>query len=87
MTMSMENCYFDLLRYISMLLQLDSWCVILNGSVEVLVPGEESMTLHLGDSFGVEPTLKKMRHRGVMKTRVDDCQVRLISLMSLVIHV
>ncbi|KAJ7381150.1 Rap guanine nucleotide exchange factor 2 [Desmophyllum pertusum] len=54
--------------------ELDSWCVILNGSVEVLVPGEESMTLHLGDSFGVEPTLKKMRHRGVMKTRVDDCQ-------------
>ncbi|KAL9979326.1 hypothetical protein ACROYT_G016974 [Oculina patagonica] len=54
--------------------ELDSWCVILNGSVEILVPGEEPLTLHLGDSFGVEPTLKKMRHRGVMKTRVDDCQ-------------
>ena len=49
--------------------------MILNGSVEVVVPGEEPLTLHLGDSFGVEPTLKKMRHRGVMKTRVDDCQV------------
>ena len=49
--------------------------MILNGSVEIFVPGEEPLTLHLGDSFGVEPTLKKMRHRGVMKTRVDDCQV------------
>ena len=56
--------------------QLDSWCVILNGSVEILVDGEEPLTLHLGDSFGVEPTLKKMRHKGIMKTRVDDCQVR-----------
>lgn len=54
--------------------ELDSWCVILNGSVEILVDGEEPLTLHLGDSFGVEPTLKKMRHKGIMKTRVDDCQ-------------
>lgn len=54
--------------------ELDSWCVILNGSVEILVGGDEPLTLHLGDSFGVEPTLKKMYHRGVMKTRVDDCQ-------------
>ena len=60
----------------NMLFQLDSWCVILNGSVEIIVDGDEPLTLHLGDSFGVEPTLKKMRHRGVMKTRVDDCQVR-----------
>lgn len=59
--------------------QLDSWCVILNGSVEIIVPGEEIVTLHLGDSFGVEPTLKKMRHKGIMKTRADDCQVRLIN--------
>ncbi|PFX26459.1 Rap guanine nucleotide exchange factor 6 [Stylophora pistillata] len=54
--------------------ELDSWCVILNGSVEIVVHGEEPLTLHLGDSFGVEPTLKKMRHKGIMKTRVDDCQ-------------
>ncbi|XP_068704769.1 rap guanine nucleotide exchange factor 6-like isoform X1 [Montipora foliosa] len=54
--------------------ELDSWCVILNGSVEILVDGAEPVTLHLGDSFGVEPTLKKMYHNGVMKTRVDDCQ-------------
>ena len=50
--------------------------------MEILVPGEEPLTLHLGDSFGVEPTLKKMRHRGVMKTRVDDCQVSIESLIS-----
>ncbi|XP_046859606.1 rap guanine nucleotide exchange factor 6-like [Xenia sp. Carnegie-2017] len=54
--------------------QLDSWCVILNGSVEVLVPGEETVTLHLGQSFGVQPTLDQYYHKGVMKTRVDDCQ-------------
>lgn len=54
--------------------ELDSWCVILNGSVEILVDGEKPLTLHLGDSFGVEPTLKKMHHKGIMKTRVDDCQ-------------
>lgn len=59
--------------------QLDSWCVILNGSVEIIVPWEEIVTLHLGDSFGVEPTLKKMRHKGIMKTRADDCQVRPIN--------
>ena len=60
----------------NMYFQLDSWCVILNGSVEILVDGEEPLTLHLGDSFGVEPTLKRMRHKGIMKTRVDDCQVK-----------
>ena len=49
--------------------------MILNGSVEVLVEGEDVVTLHLGDSFGVKPTLKKMQHKGIMRTRVDDCQV------------
>ena len=43
--------------------------------MEILVDGEKPLTLHLGDSFGVEPTLKKMHHKGIMKTRVDDCQV------------
>lgn len=55
--------------------QLDSWSVILNGSVEIVVDSEETTFLHLGDSFGVEPSVKKMYHKGVMKTRVDDCQV------------
>ncbi|KAK3739736.1 hypothetical protein QZH41_016184, partial [Actinostola sp. cb2023] len=54
--------------------ELDSWSVILNGSVEIILSDEESTFLHLGDSFGVEPSLKKMHHKGVMKTRVDDCQ-------------
>jgi len=61
---------------ISFVIQLDSWSVILNGSVEIETEGEETTVLHLGDSFGVEPTLKKMHHKGVMKTCVDDCQVR-----------
>jgi Rap guanine nucleotide exchange factor 2 len=43
--------------------------------VEILIDGEDPSFLHLGDSFGVEPALKKMHHKGVMKTRVDDCQV------------
>ena len=55
--------------------QLDSWCVILNGSVEVKVDGQEPVTLHLGESFGVQPTLEQYYHKGVMTTRVDDCQV------------
>ncbi|XP_048580801.1 rap guanine nucleotide exchange factor 6 isoform X2 [Nematostella vectensis] len=54
--------------------ELDSWCVILNGSVIIEVENEPPVELHLGDSFGVEPSLKKMYHHGVMRTRVNDCQ-------------
>ncbi len=50
--------------------------MILNGSVEVQVEGQEAVTLHLGESFGVKPTLETYYHKGVMTTRVDDCQVR-----------
>ncbi|XP_071952178.1 rap guanine nucleotide exchange factor 6-like isoform X2 [Antedon mediterranea] len=54
--------------------ELDSWSVILNGSVVITRPDGVEEHLHLGDSFGVKPTLDKQVHRGVMRTQVDDCQ-------------
>ena len=67
--------------------ELDSWSVIINGNVEVLLDGGGGMTepegsqssqttaeLHLGDSFGITPTMDKLYHRGVMRTKCDDCQ-------------
>ncbi|XP_072165122.1 rap guanine nucleotide exchange factor 2-like [Diadema setosum] len=54
--------------------ELDSWSVILNGHVEVTKPGGEVEELHLGDSFGVRPTMDKQTHSGTMRTTVDDCQ-------------
>ena len=54
---------------------MDSWSVILNGSVEILIDVQAPVTLHLGDSFGVLTTPQTMNHKGTMRTRVDDCQV------------
>ncbi|KAF8771177.1 Rap guanine nucleotide exchange factor 2 like protein [Argiope bruennichi] len=54
--------------------ELDSWSVIVNGHVEVELPGGKIEELHLGDSFGITPTTEKMYHQGVMRTKVDDCQ-------------
>ncbi|XP_056455891.1 rap guanine nucleotide exchange factor 2 isoform X3 [Gadus chalcogrammus] len=54
--------------------ELDSWSVILNGSVEVLHPEGRAEILCMGNSFGVSPTLEKEFMKGVMKTKVDDCQ-------------
>lgn len=54
--------------------EMDSWSVILNGSVDILIEGEPPVSLHLGDAFGVEEKKKKMFHKGTMRTRVDDCQ-------------
>lgn len=55
--------------------ELDSWSVIINGHVEIeCAGGEASRSLHLGDSFGITPTMDKLYHRGVMKTKCDDCQ-------------
>ena len=55
--------------------ELDSWSVIINGHVEV-VDGlhGETRELHLGDSFGITPTMEKLYHKGVMRTKCDDCQ-------------
>ncbi|XP_019390106.1 PREDICTED: rap guanine nucleotide exchange factor 2 isoform X15 [Crocodylus porosus] len=54
--------------------ELDSWSVILNGSVEVTYPDGRTEILCMGNSFGVSPTLDKEYMKGVMRTKVDDCQ-------------
>ncbi|CAL4156065.1 unnamed protein product, partial [Meganyctiphanes norvegica] len=53
--------------------ELDSWSVIINGHVEV-VCGTDRHELHLGDSFGITPTMEKLYHRGIMRSKLDDCQ-------------
>ena len=54
--------------------ELDSWSVIINGHVEVETVEREVRQLHLGDSFGITPTMEKLYHTGVMRTQCDDCQ-------------
>ncbi|KAJ8870006.1 hypothetical protein PR048_029017 [Dryococelus australis] len=54
--------------------EMDSWCVIINGSVEVTHSSGKTEKLHVGDCFGIEPTLEKVLHKGVMSTCSDDCQ-------------
>ncbi|XP_043917992.1 rap guanine nucleotide exchange factor 2 isoform X3 [Protopterus annectens] len=54
--------------------ELDSWSVILNGSVEVTYPDGRTEILCMGNSFGVSPTMDKEYMKGVMRTKVDDCQ-------------
>ncbi|KAI0211121.1 Rap guanine nucleotide exchange factor 2 [Lamellibrachia satsuma] len=54
--------------------ELDSWSVILNGHVEVTRPDGTIEHLHMGDSFGITPTMEKLYHSGVMRTKIDDCQ-------------
>ncbi|XP_023561523.1 rap guanine nucleotide exchange factor 2 isoform X4 [Octodon degus] len=54
--------------------ELDSWSVILNGSVEVTYPDGKAEILCMGNSFGVSPTMDKEHMKGVMRTKVDDCQ-------------
>jgi len=53
----------------------DSWSVIINGMVDdETLDGQFIRTLGVGQSFGCGPTLDQYCHRGIMKTRVDDCQ-------------
>ncbi|CAF0905048.1 unnamed protein product [Adineta ricciae] len=53
----------------------DSWSVIINGIIDdETVTGEPIRTLTVGQSFGCGPTLDQYCHKGIMKTRVDDCQ-------------
>ncbi|XP_071543383.1 uncharacterized protein PDZ-GEF isoform X3 [Panulirus ornatus] len=54
--------------------ELDSWSVIINGHVEVSQPDGSVHELHLGDSFGITPTMEKLYHQGTMRSKVDDCQ-------------
>lgn len=53
--------------------ELDSWSVLVNGSVEV-VSLDKVTVLSAGDCFGLPPTLDKQYFSGMMRTRVDDCQ-------------
>ncbi|KAL4239412.1 hypothetical protein ACF0H5_000227 [Mactra antiquata] len=54
--------------------ELDSWSVILNGSVAIECDNGDVKYLQLGDSFGITPTMEKLYHHGQMHTIVDDCQ-------------
>ncbi|XP_044011272.1 rap guanine nucleotide exchange factor 6-like isoform X4 [Aphidius gifuensis] len=54
--------------------ELDSWSVLINGAVEVEHNDGSVEQLQLGDSFGILPTMEKLLHRGVMKTKCTDCQ-------------
>ncbi|XP_076227228.1 rap guanine nucleotide exchange factor 2 isoform X8 [Nomia melanderi] len=54
--------------------ELDSWSVLINGAVEIEHSNGEIEQLHLGDSFGILPTMERLLHRGVMRTKCDDCQ-------------
>lgn len=54
--------------------ELDSWSVIVNGFVEIEYRSGEREELHVGDSFGILPVLDKFHHKGVMRTKTQDCQ-------------
>ncbi|XP_055549650.1 rap guanine nucleotide exchange factor 2 isoform X2 [Wyeomyia smithii] len=54
--------------------ELDSWSVLINGHVEIEHSNGEMEFLHIGDSFGIMPTMDKLHHRGIMRTKCDDCQ-------------
>ncbi|XP_037658170.1 rap guanine nucleotide exchange factor 6 isoform X2 [Choloepus didactylus] len=54
--------------------ELDSWYVILNGTVEITYPDGKIENLFMGNSFGITPTLDKQYMHGVVRTKVDDCQ-------------
>lgn len=48
--------------------ELDSWSVLINGTVEVEHNGTVDQ-LHVGDSFGILPTMETLLHRGIMRTK------------------
>ncbi|XP_036906411.1 rap guanine nucleotide exchange factor 6 isoform X1 [Sturnira hondurensis] len=54
--------------------ELDSWYVILNGTVEISHSDGKVENLFMGNSFGITPTLDKQYMNGVVRTKVDDCQ-------------
>lgn len=49
--------------------ELDSWSVLINGAVEIEHSNGEIEQLGLGDSFGILPTMERLLHRGVMRTK------------------
>ncbi|XP_049642666.1 rap guanine nucleotide exchange factor 6 isoform X3 [Suncus etruscus] len=54
--------------------ELDSWYVILNGTVEISHSDGKVENLFMGNSFGITPTMDKQYMHGVVRTKVDDCQ-------------
>ncbi|XP_029339072.1 rap guanine nucleotide exchange factor 6 isoform X8 [Mus caroli] len=54
--------------------ELDSWYVILNGTVEISHPDGKIENLFMGNSFGIVPTLDKQHMHGTVRTKVVDCQ-------------
>ncbi|CAL8075307.1 unnamed protein product [Calicophoron daubneyi] len=54
--------------------KLDTWSVVLNGTVEVVEPDGTIRELTRGDAFGVRPNKEDRIHRGVMRTVTEDCQ-------------
>lgn len=54
--------------------ELDSWSVLINGQVEIQSANGDVVELQIGDSFGILPTMDKLYHNGVMRTKCDDCQ-------------
>jgi len=67
--------------------ELDSWSVIINGEVRIdrIDPdtgAKSKKILKCGDAFGIEPTMEKLYHQGVMKTVQDDCQFVCITQVS-----
>ncbi|XP_051869215.1 rap guanine nucleotide exchange factor 6 isoform X3 [Pristis pectinata] len=54
--------------------ELESWYVILNGSVEITDSHGKTETLCMGNSFGIAPSLEKQYMKGIVRTKTDDCQ-------------
>ncbi|KAH8283637.1 hypothetical protein KR018_010331, partial [Drosophila ironensis] len=54
--------------------ELDSWSVLINGAVETEHANGTREEMQMGDSFGILPTMDTLYHRGVMRTKCDDCQ-------------
>ncbi|CAF0850292.1 unnamed protein product [Rotaria sp. Silwood1] len=53
----------------------DSWSVIINGIIDdETIDGQLVRTLTVGENFGCGPTLDHYYHKGIMKTRVDNCE-------------
>lgn len=53
----------------------DSWSVIINGIIDnETIDGQLIHTYNVGESFGCGPTLDQYCHKGIMKTRVDNCE-------------
>uniref|UniRef100_A0A5K4FE73 Rap guanine nucleotide exchange factor 2 n=1 Tax=Schistosoma mansoni TaxID=6183 RepID=A0A5K4FE73_SCHMA len=52
---------------------LDTWSVVLNGTVEVIEPDDTIRELTRGDAFGVRLGKTDCIHHGVMRTVTEDC--------------